>query len=516
MSVYNEFIYRKGVWDMKTLLSRRMLLILSLLAVILFSFVTFQLKMIPLKFFIPMVICLFVVVYLLYKGEKDKKKEHPLRVTLLKLMNIILSIVLIFVSLKVMKGNNMLAAITGGGEQTIEMNVVVLNNSSYKVLKDLEGKIFGGNTTIADDALNINKAQAIIEDEIDEIDFYSYDTYDQLIVALEKTSIDAIIIKSIDIDSLDDIEDGFSDKIRIIKQIDIKIPGVKANSAKVTQEPFHVLISGTDKEGPIDTFALSDVNLLATINPTTKQVLLVSIPRDYYVDIIGMDGVSGKDKLTHSAKGGMKCTQETVENLFGIQVNYYAKFNFTSFMNVIDALGGITVDVPQYAVKERDDGIFTTTKGHYTIEPGINNFDAKEALCFVRERKAFVKGDEIRGKNQMLVLKAIIKKCCSPSVITKLDGIFDSLASSFETNMSAKDIQSLINMQISDMASWDIQSYRVTGDASQRTKILATVGDVTKSNPNGLYINVPNEETIAQAKEYIQDIKDNKIVKVKE
>ena len=98
MSVYNEFIYRKGVWDMKTLLSRRMLLILSLLAVILFSFVTFQLKMIPLKFFIPMVICLFVVVYLLYKGEKDKKKEHPLRVTLLKLMNIILSIVLIFVS----------------------------------------------------------------------------------------------------------------------------------------------------------------------------------------------------------------------------------------------------------------------------------------------------------------------------------------------------------------------------------------------------------------------------------
>jgi len=497
---------------MKTLLSRRMLLILSLLAAILFSFVTFQLKMIPLKYYIPMVIILFVLIFLMYKGEKDKNNEHPVKVVFLKLMNIILSVALIFVSLNVMKGSDLLASITGGGNQTIEMDVAVLKSSSYQELKDLKGLKFGGNTTI--DALNINKTETMIEDEIDDIQVTSYQSYDALVNALERKEIDAMIIKAVDIDSLDDIEDGFSDKIKIIKQFEIKIPGVDANSAKVTQEPFHVLISGTDKNGPIDTFALSDVNIIATINPKTKQVLLVSIPRDYFVDIIGMDGVSGKDKLTHSAKGGIGCTQETIENFMGIDFNYYAKFNFTSFLNVIDALGGITVDVPKYDVKGRDDGVFTTYKGHYTIQPGVNTFNAEQALSFVRERKSFLKGDEIRGKNQMLVLKAIIKKCCSASVVTKLDDIFKSLESSFETNMSAQDIQSLINMQINDMASWDIQSYRLTGDATQRVMSLSTVGDVSRTNPDGLYITVPDEESIDQAKDYIQKIMNNEIVKV--
>ena len=133
-------------------------------------------------------------------------------------------------------------------------------------------------------------------------------SYEQLINSLNQKSVEAIIIKAVDLESLDDIEKGFNEKIRTVKKIELKIPSVSANSAKVTKEPFHILISGTDKEGPIGTFALSDVNMIATINPTTKQVLLTSIPRDYFVDIIGMDCVSGKDKLTHSAKGGMQCT----------------------------------------------------------------------------------------------------------------------------------------------------------------------------------------------------------------
>lgn len=505
---------RKEVVSVKALFSRRMLLIISLIATTFFSFVTFRLNIIPLKYYIPMVIILLLFVFLLYRGEKDKHKKHPAKVAILKLINIVLSVALIFMSLNVMRGSQFIDFITGGSNQVIEMNVVVLNSSSYQTLEDLAGACFGGNTTI--DSVNINKAKTVIEEEIDDIEITSYESYNTLVSGLEQYEIDAMIIKAVDIDSLDEIEDGFSDRIRIIETIEIVISKVTANSAQVTQEPFLVLISGTDKSGAINTFALSDVNMIAAVNPTTKQVLLLSIPRDYYVDIIGMDGVSGKDKLTHSAKGGIQCTIETIENLMGIEFNYYAKFNFTSFLNIIDALGGITVDVPKYDVIDNDDGIFTTYKGNYTIAPGINEFDAEEALCFVRERKAFVKGDEIRGKNQMLVLKAIIKKCCSASIVTNLNQIFQSLESSFETNMSASDVQSLISMQINDMASWDVQSYRLTGDSSQRVMTLATVGDVTSTNPEGLYITVPDDESVAQAKTYIQEIMNNEIVIVED
>lgn len=498
---------------MKKILSRRLLFILSLVAAVFFSFVMFELQVLPLKFYIPMVVIILMIILLLYRGEKDKNDNHPIKVTLLKLLNVILSVILIVGSLSVMKGSDLIASITGGGDQTVEMNVIVLKTSTYKKIDDLKNQMFGAANA---DALNANKAEAKIEDKIGEIDVQKYTTNTEMIQALHNKKVEALIVKAVDLESFDDIEKDFNKNIRVIEKIDIILPKIGANSAKVTQEPFHILISGTDKEGPIGTFALSDVNMIATINPTTKQVLLTSIPRDYFVDIIGMDGVSGKDKLTHSAKGGMNCTIQTIENFMGIKFNYYAKFNFTSFMNVVDALGGISVDVPKYRVIGRDDGVFVTKKGHYTIKPGVNKFNAKQALSFVRERKAFVEGDDIRGKNQMLMLKAIIKKCCSPSIITKMDGVFSSLSDSFETNMTAKEVKALINMQIDDMASWDVQSYHLNGDGSQRTLTLATVGDVSKVNPRGMFINVPDQESINEAKQYIQGVMNGEIIKVKD
>lgn len=500
---------------MKKILSRKLILIISMLAAIFFLVVLFRLQMLPLKYYIPLAVVLILILLLFYKGEKDKDHEHPIRVTLLKLCQIIVSIALVFASLSVMKGSDFLATITGGGSQTIEMDVLVLKSSSYQKIDDLKGLSFGANTSI--DPININKTETFIEDEIGDIDVQQYTTHDDAIAALNQNNIQALIVKAVDLEALDNVEKNFTEKTRVIKRFEIKIPGVKANSAKVTKEPFHILISGTDKKGPIGTFALSDVNIIATINPITKQVLLTSIPRDYFVDIIGMEGVSGKDKLTHSAKGGMDCTIQTVENLMGIKFNYYAKFNFTSFLNVIDALGGITIDVPKYDVIGRDDGVFTTKLDKYVIKPGINNFDSKHALSFVRERKAFVKGDEIRGKNQMLMIKAIIKKCCSPSIVTKLDKVFLSLEDSFETNMTDSEIKSLINMQIDDMSSWDVQSYRLDGDSSQRALHLATVGNVTSVNPKGVFITEPYEESIEKAKQYIHVVMEGQeILKVEE
>ena len=500
---------------MKKLLSRRLIFVLSLLSAIFCFVVLYELSMLPIKYYAALVVIVLAIILLLYRGEKDKENKHPMKVAFLKLIHIVLSVFLVVASITAMKGSGFIDSFTGGGNQTIEYNVIALKSSSYDQIEDLKEAQFGANTSV--DAINVNKVETMIEEKIGDIEVETYTSHSDVIDALLNENIDAMIVKSIDLETFDDIESGFNDKIKIIDQYEIIIPSAKANSAKVTKEPFLIFISGTDKTGPIDTFSLSDVNMIAAINPTTKQVLLISIPRDYYVDIIGMDGVSGKDKLTHSAKGGINCTLETVENLMGVDFNYYAKFNFTSFMNVVDSLGGVTINIPKYNVIGNSEGKFTTKIYGYQMKPGETQMDAKHALAFVRERKSFVEGDAIRGKNQMLMIKAIIKKCCSPAIIKNMDGVFESLSDSFETNLESSDIKSLINMQIDDMASWDIQSYRLTGDESKRAFHLATVGNVTKVNPRGLIVNEPYSDSVKQAKEYIQIIMEsNEILKVKE
>lgn len=494
------------------LVSRIFLLVITLIATIFFSYVVYQLQILPTRYFIPMVVILLLICILLYIAQRDSENSHILRVTLMKIINIALAIALAFASLTAMKGSSFLSSITGASTQKIEMNVAVLKSSStYQSLEDLTGCDFGGNVQ---DSVNVNKTEAMIEDEIGDISVTTYSSYTKLVEALENFEVPAIIIKAVDIDSLDDIDSSFSDKINIIATFTITIASVSANSANVTQEAFNIFICGTDKTGSIDTFGLSDVNMIVTVNPTTKQILLTSIPRDYYLEIIGMDNVYGYDKLTHSAKGGISCTMETIENLLDIEFNYYAKFNFTSFLNVIDALGGtITIDVPKYDVVGNDEGYFTTKIGSYTIYPGENTFDADEALAFVRERKSFVDGDSVRGQNQMLMLKAIIKKICSTSLIINMDQIFESLADSFETNMSDREVKALINMQLDDGASWDIQTYHLTG-YDIRTLELATVGNVSSVNPNGLYVTEPSEESIALAISYIEAVMNDEIIKL--
>ena len=504
---------------MKKLLSRRILLVISILAAGFLFYLIYQLKMLPFRYFILIFAVVFGLIFLFYAGEKDKEHHHSMRVVILKLLHIALSVVMLVASISVLKGSNFLNNITGGSEQTIEMNVVVLKDSSYKKLEDLKDVSFGANTAL--DAISINKTETLIEEDIGDIEVTNYESYNDLLAALNDKKVEAMIVKAIDNDSLSTIEPNYKEKTRIIQTYELKVPSVAANSAEVTKEPFHIFISGADKRGPISTFALSDVDMIVTVNPTTKQIYLTSIPRDYYVDIykVNEDGTEvkiGKDKLTHSAKFGIQSTIRTVEKLMGIKINYYAKFNFTSFVNVVDALGGITIDIPHYDVIGRDDGVFITRKGKFTMKPGEMDMTAEQALSFVRERYAFAGGDTVRGKNQMIMIKAIVKKCCSPAIITKMDGVFESLASCFETNMSADDIKALINMQLDDNAAWDIQSYHLNGDIGERVFYLATIGDVTSVNPKGLWVAAVDEDSVKQAKEYMDVIMSGEILKIKD
>ena len=181
MSVYNnsvvECVEKRLV--MKKIISRRLLFILTIIAAIFFSFVMFELQVLPLKYYIPLVVMIFLGAFLLYRGEKDKHNQHSIKVTLLKFVNVILAVLLVVGSLYAMKGSDFLAAITGGGDQTIEMHVAVLKDSPYQSLNDLKGKPFGANTI---DAVNINKTEAAIEDEIGDIDVTAASSLKQLLL----------------------------------------------------------------------------------------------------------------------------------------------------------------------------------------------------------------------------------------------------------------------------------------------------------------------------------------------
>ena len=225
-----------------------------------------------------------------------------------------------------------------------------------------------------------------------------------------------------------------------------------SKDVNVTKEPFSVYITGIDTFGTISTVSRSDVNMIVTVNPKTHQILLTSIPRDYYVPQPCQGGQT--DKLTHSGLWGAECTVETVENYFDAEINYFARVNFSSVISIVDALGGITVENPV---------AFTASDGTYSYPAGNVDMDGAMALRFARERYNLADGDRDRGRNQMRVITAMINKMISPTIITNYSSIMDAIGGSFQTNMTSNEMSSLVKMQINDMSGWDIKQISVSG-----------------------------------------------------
>ena len=234
--------------------------------------------------------------------------------------------------------------------------------------------------------------------------------------------------------------------------------GPPAKKVSVTSEPFNVYLTGIDQwasEKGMD-LERSDVNMIVTVNPQTKKILMTSIPRDSYVKL---HSTGEMDKLTHTGIYGVEETLGTVEDWFGIDINYYVKMNFTGAMTIITAMNGIDV----YSPVEFDSSI-----KDYHYDKGWNHLSGKEALYFARERKACEGQDQIRVENQQRVLKAVIKKMTSsPTLLIYYGEIMDAAGDNIITNMSADEMKDIVRMQITDMASWDIQSQKVEGETDE-------------------------------------------------
>ncbi|MBP0986410.1 MAG: LCP family protein, partial [Oscillospiraceae bacterium] len=320
-----------------------------------------------------------------------------------------------------------------------------------------------------------------------DINVIACDDFGSMIDALRNDEVDAIIYNDAYMSVfLGDDSDFFEWAVEI-DRIGIESEHTAlAKTADVVSEPFIVYISGidtTDSAGvDEDTFpsiARSDVNIIAAVDPVKKKILLVNTPRDYYVPLWGRS--NAMDKLTHAGVYGIDASISTLESFYDIEINYYVRTNVFSLVKIVDALGGITVhsDFEFYAP--------SGTGEYRRFHVGENEIDGIGALCFIRERHSFENGDVQRGIHQQEVIRAIIEKACSPAIVAHFTDVLKVVTSSVETNVSREEINALIKMQLSDMASWTLETVSVDGTGSYENSYA--IG--RDSDP--VWVMIPNE-----------------------
>lgn len=319
-----------------------------------------------------------------------------------------------------------------------------------------------------------------------------YSDFNEMVSSFKNDEIDAIVYNEAFIESYVSENNDFYSWAVKIKSIGIENEHIiNLKEADVVSEPFIVYISGLDTS-KIDYFpdaARCDGNIIAAIDPVNKKILLVNTPRDFYVPLWGDSNYM--DKLTHAGIFGVECSMETLEALYDIEFNYYVRFNVYSVVNIVDALGGITVH-SDYDFTAKDIAGYSH---HFYV--GENNIDGSDAIAFVRERYSFANGDRQRGIHQQECIRAIIEKACSPAIIAHFSDVLDVIKNCVRTNIGQDEINSLIRMQISDMASWSIDSISVDGYGSS-DPCYAMGGEF-------LYTMIPYYDTIESAQETLKE-----------
>lgn len=409
-------------------------------------------------------------------------------------------------SFYVWKAVNTLNSLSAGGTETVQVGVCMRADDDRELAADMK---FG---VLPEGEATDSVIEKLNKDLKSEITCAEYESSVALLEALLKGDLDAMILNRAYLDVLVDLP-GYEEKLTKLREVfshnvEVEIPEDNKGGTEDPEQPnytslkdsFAVYISGIDaRGGKVSVKGRSDVNIVAVVNPKTRQVLLVNTPRDYYVPISSpnpsWDGK--KDKLTHAGLGGPDSSRETLSNLYGIDISYYFKVNFSGFVNIVDALDGITVHSDFNFRYTEDDGTV------YYYQKGENQLNGKEALGFCRNRYSFADGDNQRGKNQMLVIKGIINKALSPKLLTNYTQILDAVSGSMEMTVPMDVIGDLVSRQLSEGGAWNVVSYSVTGSGGYE-KSPAAGGEKA-------YMMFPNEASVERAKELIQDVIDGKV-----
>lgn len=345
------------------------------------------------------------------------------------------------------------------------VSLIVMAESTKTDVQDINGSKIGVLT-------NINKegTKKSLNDISKQNIGYSTEKFDNvpaMLQALYEGEVDAIILNEAYRSNVSEIENygNFNNETKVIHQTVYYTKEANNSLAvsDITSKPFTILITGNDSFGTLDEVSRSDVNMIVTINPLTSTILMTSIPRDAFVTEVCDDYACNygvEDKLTHTGIYGADTTKDTLENLLDIDINYIFRVNFSSMIDIVDALGGIDIDVAEGMAVSR----FYSDSTLEGVHEGQNHLNGKRALAYSRERKAYLDGDVQRARNQQQVLQAMFKKASSPEIITKYSNILKAVGKAFDTNMTTKEITSFIKYQLQANPSWKFEQYVLKGE----------------------------------------------------
>ena len=438
--------------------------------------------------FLNIIITIGLLVVLAISIFLQKTKKSALVTTVVLVIFSLVSLVGIF-------GFKQMIDITNRMNQTaafseVEMSIVVPKESDIKDVSQLTSvqaptKVDKNNIETLMSALKKDKK---VDVKVDDVASYQ-EAYDNLKSGKSK----AMVLSGSYASLLESVDSNYASNLKTIYTY--KIKKKNSNSAKqVDSKVFNIYISGIDTYGSISTVSRSDVNIIMTVNMNTHKILLTTTPRDAYVKIPG-GGADQYDKLTHAGIYGVETSEQTLEDLYGTKIDYYARINFTSFLKLIDQLGGVTV---------HNDQAFTSLHGKFDFPVGDIQMNSEQALGFVRERYSLDGGDNDRGKNQEEVISAIVNKLASLKSVSNFTSIVNNLQDSVQTNISLDTINALANTQLDSGSKFTVTSQAVTGTGS--------TGQLTSyAMPNSsLYMMKLDDSSVASASQAIKNLMEEK------
>ena len=471
---------------------QKTIVLLSFIIFILFAYILIK-NNIATNLYRNIAIAGLALIYCFFIFVIFNKKIAKIAKNIIVFISLLLGIALAFgafyanKSVEIIKGLN-----ENTKKETIEFSYIVKKDSEIETFEQLSNKDIY--TALERDKENID---AFINKEKITYKLLNGGDYSTIASKLLSNDYEVILFNEAYRQIIEENLENFSDSTRIVSKHNVeKVVEVKPETDKegntieepienTTNKGFNLYISGIDSYGGLSSFGRSDVNIIISVNPKTRKILMTTIPRDSYVPIAGM-GNNQKDKLTHAGIYGINTSKETLENLFDINIEYYAKTNFSSLVRIVDALGGIDVYSSQ-----------SFNAGGHSFQKGMNHLYGESALAFARERKSLGDGDLDRGRNQMSIIEAILNKMMSPSTLFKYNEILDVIVNSSQTDMPYEKMIDLVNGQIENSGDWEINKETLKGQGSTGLPSYAMPGWK-------LYMFVPNENSISEISQKIK------------
>ena len=415
---------------------------------------------------------------------------------------VIMIAILAFGGFYINKTRSAISNISGETTEVTQMAVYVKSDDAADSVEATAGYTYGILSSL--DRENTDGAVAHLNSEFGtEVQTKEYAGLTELADGILNGEVNAMLLNSGYLSVYEDM-DGYTDfstKIKEVGTVDVEStiqsaeestpvePITTANGGKV----YTIYLSGIDTRGEMTAKSRSDVNIIATVNTDTHEILLVSTPRDYFVPLSISGGAP--DKLTHAGIYGIDVCMDTLGMLYDIDINYYFRINFGGFVKVIDALGGITVN--------SDYDFDSKNILGYHFNKGENYVNGEQALIFARERYAFQEGDRQRGKNQMEVIRGVVKKALSPEILTSYSSILSSLDGCFGTNITYEEIAQILQQQLTNGGDWTIVSYSVNGTGATEKPY---------SMSQKAYVMVPDYDTVNKAKSLMEKVRNGEVV----